>query len=122
MKKSLLALLVLFGVALALMATSTSPTSAKTAAQAATPDTSLSGTIRLGSWDTGPALPYWVQAVQDFEKANPNVNVLFEDVPNNYGTVQLAQFAAGDAADVFQIGDGSVSTYQQQGVLTDLAP
>jgi multiple sugar transport system substrate-binding protein len=122
MKKSLLALLVLFGVALALMASSPTSTSAKMAAQAATPDTSLSGTIRLGSWDTGPALPYWVQAVQDFQKVYPNVNVIFEDVPNNYGTNQLAEFAAGNAPDVFQIGDGSVATYQQQGVLTDLAP
>lgn len=114
MKKSLLVLLVLFAAALTLTATAS--------AQSSTPDASLSGSIRLGSWDSGPALPYWVNAVQDFEKAYPNVNVTFEDVPNNYGTNLLAEFAAGNAPDVFQIGDGSMAQYQQLGALQDLAP
>jgi len=116
MKKSLLALLVLFGTALVFMATSASPASAQT------PDASLSGTIRVSTWESGPNLQYWTNAISGFNKMYPNITVQLEAVPNNYGTNLLAQIAAGNAPDIFQNGDGDVSTFVAKGAVEDLGP
>jgi multiple sugar transport system substrate-binding protein len=122
MKRSLLALVVLFGAVLVLVATSTSPASAKFAAQAATPDASVTASIRVSTWESGPNLQYWTNAISGFNQLYPNITVQLEAVPNNYGTNLLAQIAAGNAPDVFQNGDGDVSTYVAKGAVADLSP
>jgi len=116
MKKSLLALLILFIAVLTVTATA----SAQSAA--ATPDTTVSGTIRVGSWDNGPNLQYWTNAISGFNSLYPNITIQLEAVPNNYGTNLLAQIAAGNAPDVFQNGDGDVATYVAKGAVADLGP
>lgn len=122
MKKSLAALLVLFAAVLLFVATSSSPASAKTAAQAATPDASVSGTIRVSTWESGPNLQYWTNAISGFNQLYPNITVQLEAVPNNYGTNLLAQIAAGNAPDIFQNGDGDVSTFVAKNAVADLGP
>ena len=45
----------------------------------------------------------------------------FEPVPDNYGTKLLTQIAAGDAPDVFQVGDGDVRMFVERGGAMDLS-
>jgi multiple sugar transport system substrate-binding protein len=94
------------------------------AAQVAAQDanTDVSGTIRIGTWDTGPGLVVWETAIEHFKAAYPNVTVSFEPVPQEYGTKLLAQFASNSAPDVFQVGDGDIAKFQELGVVTDLDP
>jgi len=111
MKKSLLALLALFAVAL---------TATVTASAQATPDTSVTATVRVSTWESGANLQYWTNAISDFGKLYPNITVQLEAVPNGYGTNLLAQIAAGNAPDIWQQGDGDVATYVAKGTVTDL--
>lgn len=112
MKKSWIALVVLFVIVIGV------------AAQVAAQDTStaLSGTVRVSTWESGANLQYWTNAINNFSSANPGVTVVLEAIPQNYGTKLLAEFASGSAPDVFQIGDGDVAKYQAQGAVADLAP
>jgi multiple sugar transport system substrate-binding protein len=108
-------------------ATATNPPQATAAQATAVPATevpasTIKGTIRVGSWDSGPALEPFNAAIKSFESANPDAKVQLESVPQEYGTKLLTQFAAGTAPDVFQVGDGDVSNFAAQGVLEPLDP
>jgi len=117
MKKSLLALLVLFAAVLSVSLT----TSAQSAA--ATPDASVSATVRIYTWESGSNLQYWTNAISSFNNLYPNITVQLEAVPGaNNGTNLLAQIAAGNAPDIWQQGDGDVSKYVSKGAVADLTP
>lgn len=93
------------------------------AAQVAAQDSAtISGAVRVSTWESGENLQYWNNAIAAFEAANPGVKITLESVPQDYGTKLLAQFASGSAPDVFQVGDGDVAKYQSQGAVADLAP
>lgn len=79
-------------------------------------------TITLGTWDTASGNTQTVeqQVVAGFEKANPNIKVNIQATPQNYDTKLQTQLAAGDAPDIFQLGDGDISTFAAKGVLADL--
>ena len=101
MKKSWIVLVALFVVVMAV------------AAQVAAQDSgTLSGTVRVGSWESGDALTPWNNAIAAFEAENPGVDIQLEAVPQDYGTKLLAQFAAGNAPDIFMSGDGDVAKWQ----------
>jgi multiple sugar transport system substrate-binding protein len=112
MKKSWIALLIVF-VAIVAVA-------AQVAAQAATPE--LSGTVRVGSWESGDALKPWNNAIASYEAAHPNVKIQLEAVPQDYGTKLLAELASGTAPDVFMSGDGDVSKWVSLGAVENLDP
>ena len=127
MKKIFLVLsvLVIAGMALAACQSATpAPTQAPvvteapavTEAPVATeaPASTVSGTIRVGSWDGADALKPWDAAIASFKAAYPDVDVVLESVPQGYGDKLLAQFASGTAPDVFQVGDGDVSVQPGQ--------
>src|SRR5512142_429190 len=80
----------------------------------------VSGTIRVGSWDSGDGLAPLNAAVKDFQAAYPNVTVKVESVPQDYGTKLLAEFASGTQPDVFQVGDGDPSNFASKGGLEPL--
>jgi multiple sugar transport system substrate-binding protein len=82
----------------------------------------LSGTVRVGSWDSADALAPFNSAITSFEAAYPGVKVQLEDVPQDYGPKLLAEFASGTAPDVFQVGDGDVSNFATKGVFEPLDP
>jgi len=82
----------------------------------------VSGTIRVGSWESGSALDPWDKAIKSFEAAYPAVKVQLEAVPDAYGDKLLTQFAAGDAPDVFMVGDGDVAKFVQKGAVELLDP
>ncbi len=93
------------------------------AAQVAAQDSAtISGAVRVSTWESGENLQYWNNAIAAFEAANPGVKITLESVPQDYGTKLLAQFASGSAPDVFQVGDGDVAKYQSQGAVADLGP
>ncbi|MEO8607938.1 MAG: sugar ABC transporter substrate-binding protein [Chloroflexota bacterium] len=112
MKKSWIVLVALFVIVMAV------------AAQVAAQDSgkAISGTVRVGSWESGDALTPWNNAIASFEAANPDVKIQLEAVPQDYGTKLLAQFAAGNAPDIFMSGDGDVAKWQALGKTADLAP
>jgi multiple sugar transport system substrate-binding protein len=112
MKKNWIALVALFVVVIG----------AATVAAQSDSGAKLSGTVRVSTWESGDNLQYWNNAVSAFEAANPGVKVEVESVPQDYGTKILAEFAAGSAPDIFQIGDGDAAKWQSQGVVEDLAP
>jgi multiple sugar transport system substrate-binding protein len=82
----------------------------------------LSGTVRVGSWDSADGLKPHEAAIASFEAAYPGVTVQLESVPQDYGTKLLAEFASGTAPDVFQVGDGDVAKFAAQGVFEPLGP
>ncbi len=97
------------------------PTTAPTAAPTAAPTTpALSGTVRIGSWDSADALTPFTNAIASFEAQYPGVKVELEDVPSGYGDKLLAEFASGTAPDIFQVGDGDVARFAAQGVFEPL--
>src|SRR5687768_8711468 len=72
-------------------------------------------TIRVGTWESGDSADQWNQLIADFNQEYPQIEVSFEPVPDNYGTKLLTQIAAGDAPDVFQVGDGDVRMFVERG-------
>ena len=136
MKKIFLVLSVLVVAGMALAACqSATPTPAPTKAPVVTqapvateapatevPAPTVSGTIRVGSWDGADALKPWDEAIASFKAAYPDVEVKLESVPQGYGDKLLAEFASGTAPDVFQVGDGDVAKFAAQGVFEPLDP
>ncbi|MEO8397625.1 MAG: sugar ABC transporter substrate-binding protein, partial [Chloroflexota bacterium] len=112
MKKSWIALFIVFVAILAV--------AAQVAAQDTTAD--LSGTVRVGSWESGDALTPWNNAIASYEAAHPNVKVQLEAVPQDYGTKLLAEFASNSAPDIFMSGDGDVAKWVALGAAEDLGP
>ncbi len=80
----------------------------------------VTGTVRVGSWDSGDGLAPYNNAIASFQKLYPNVKVQLESVPQDYGTKLLAQVASGTAPDVFQVGDGDPSNFASKGMLEPL--
>jgi multiple sugar transport system substrate-binding protein len=86
------------------------------------PPAEVSGTIRVGSWESGDALEPWNNSIASFEEMYPEADVQLEAVPQEYGTKLLAQFAAGTAPDVYMVGDGDVAKFVAEGVVEPLDP
>lgn len=93
------------------------------AAQVAAQDSAApSGVVRVGSWESGDALIPWESAISAFEAQYPEIDVQLEAVPQEYGTKLLAQFASGEAPDIFMTGDGDVAKFQALGAVENLDP
>lgn len=87
----------------------------------ATPVPSMvTGTIRVGSWDSGDALAPYNNSIKEFEALYPGVTVQLESVPTDYGTKLLAEVASGTAPDIFQVGDGDPSNFASKGMFEPL--
>lgn len=78
--------------------------------------------LRVGTWEGGDGLKIQQQIVDNYKKTHSNVNISIESVPDQYGTKLLTQIAAGQAPDIFQIGDGDVSMFMKKGALEELTP
>lgn len=81
-----------------------------------------SGVVRVGSWESGEALEPWDNAIASFEAQYPEIDVQLEAVPQEYGTRLLAQFASGNAPDIFMTGDGDTAKFQALGAVEPLDP
>ncbi|OJV89437.1 MAG: hypothetical protein BGO39_36290 [Chloroflexi bacterium 54-19] len=85
-------------------------------------NTSVKGTVRFGTWEGGDTITQINQVIDAFKKVYPNVDVKLEAVPTDYGTKLQNQIAAGNAPDVFQIGDGDARLFVDKGGAEDLTP
>lgn len=66
---------------------------------------------------TGPE----TQLTEEFNKTHPNIKVIFEPIPGDgYGTKLTTSLAAGNAPDVFLIGEGDYFKYVDKGVVEPL--
>src|SRR5215216_2964210 len=120
MKSLLKYVSLLFIAAMVLAACAPQETQAPAAAEA--PAANVSGTIRVGSWDSAEALEPFESSIESFKAKYPDVDVQLESVPQGYGDKLLTQFAAGTAPDVIQVGDGDVAKFVTQGQLEPLDP
>lgn len=80
----------------------------------------VTGTVRIGSWDSGDGLAPINAAIKGFQAIYPSVKVQLESVPQDYGTKLLAQVASGTAPDIFQVGDGDPSNFASKGMFEPL--
>ncbi|SDN95966.1 multiple sugar transport system substrate-binding protein [Paenibacillus sp. yr247] len=78
--------------------------------------------LRIGTWEGGDGLKIQQQIADNYKKTHSNASISIESVPDQYGTKLLTQIAAGQAPDIFQIGDGDVSMFMKKGALEDLTP
>ena len=85
-------------------------------------NTEVSGTVRLGTFEGGETIAALEKAIAEFNKTYPNVQVKIEAVPTDYETKLINQFAAGDAPDIFQLGDGAVRPFVDRNVVENLTP
>src|SRR5690349_3978590 len=58
-------------------------------------------TIRISCWESAGALEPFQKSIDSFQKANPDIKVSLECIPQDYGTKLLAQLAAGTGPDIF---------------------
>ena len=103
------------------------------AVTAATSVTTLAGTIQPASasstvhltyalWDPVQEIGY-KQSIAVFEKSHPNISVTVELVPyGDYEAKINEEFRAGDAPDVFWVNTPWLATWEQDGVMENLAP
>lgn len=83
----------------------------------------VSGTIRVGTWESDAlALDLWDEIIASYTEENPDVDVKLEAVPDAYEDKLLVQIAAGEAPDIFQVGDGSVAKFIQREAVQPLHP
>ncbi|MEC0236192.1 sugar ABC transporter substrate-binding protein [Paenibacillus kribbensis] len=62
-----------------------------------------------------------VKLAEQFNEAHPNIEVKFEPIPSEgYGTKLTTSLAAGQAPDVFLVGDGEYYKYVDKGVVEPL--
>lgn len=80
----------------------------------------VSGTVRIGTWDSADGLIPLNNAIKSFEALYPSVKIQLESVPQDYGTKLLAEAASGTAPDIFQVGDGDPSNFAAKGMLEPL--
>ncbi len=88
----------------------------------AMPEAKVSGVVRVGTWDSAEGLTAWDNAIAAFEAEYPAIEIQLESVPDSYGEKLLTQFAAGEAPDIFQVGDGDVARFVKQGAIENLDP
>jgi multiple sugar transport system substrate-binding protein len=79
-------------------------------------------TLRIGTWEGGDGQSMQQKIADEYMAKNPDVKIVIESVPDQYGTKLLTQIAAGDAPDIFQIGDGDIRTFMEKGALEELTP
>lgn len=78
--------------------------------------------IRVGTWEGDTAYQLQQDVAKKYMESHPNVTIKIESVPDQYGTKILTEIAGGQAPDIYQVGDGDVSTFQGKGALEDLTP
>lgn len=78
-------------------------------------------TITYALWD-GTFLPGYKQALTQFKKSNPNIDVKFDVIPfKDYDTKLQAGVSSKTAPDVFWLQD-TFLLYAEHGALADMAP
>jgi multiple sugar transport system substrate-binding protein len=85
---------------------------------------SSNGTVTLtyALWDPHEQIGYQA-SIDEFEKLHPNIKVTIENIPyNNYEQKITAEFITGGAPDLFWVNTPWLSTFIEDGILTNLTP
>ena len=118
MKKVSLALVTVLAASMALTACGSSNTSGNTGSNVKNEEKvkltfSIWGDVNSGRVEQ--------QLADEFNKSHPNIEVKFEPIPGDgYGTKLTASLAAGNASDVFLIGEGDYYKYVDRNVIEPL--
>jgi multiple sugar transport system substrate-binding protein len=119
-RRTLVASLAAFGLALAIAALAGLGTGTGTAAPHAR---QLSGTVSLFGWQSSPVEDNLLrQVVKDFEKKHPKIKVNYTAFGGDYDQTMLARFAARKPPDVFYVNGHVFPVWVPQGVLASLSP
>jgi len=105
------------------VAPSSEATAAETVAPSseATAATTGSGTLRIGTGDSGDGLAPHNQIIKNYEQEAPGVLVRVEPVAgSDYYTRLLTQLAAKSAPDLMQVGDDAVPNFVSKGAFVPL--
>lgn len=119
-------LLLLFGMLIVLLAgcTATPGGIVQTVVVTATPTSLPEGAkivLRVGTGDSGEGLTPHLKIIEQFEAANPDIQVQLEPVGSgDYYARILTQIAAGDPPDLLQIGDDAVPMFVDKGAFASL--
>ncbi len=77
--------------------------------------------LRVGTGDSGEGLTPHLKIIEQFEAANPDIQVQLEPVGSgDYYARILTQIAAGDPPDLLQIGDDAVPMFVDKGAFASL--
>ena len=77
--------------------------------------------LRVGTGDSGEGLTPHFKIIEQFEAANPDIQVQLEPVGSgDYYARILTQIAAGDPPDLLQIGDDAVPMFVDKGAFVPL--
>ncbi|MFC4306657.1 ABC transporter substrate-binding protein [Cohnella boryungensis] len=60
------------------------------------------------------------KAIQDYMDANPNVNITLEFLPTGYNERLLAQYASGDAPDIFFVANPDIPSYVEKDMIVPI--
>ena len=119
-------LLLLFGLLIVLVAgcAATPGGIVQTVVVTATPTSLPEGAkivLRVGTGDSGEGLTPHLKIIEQFEAANPDIQVQLEPVGSgDYYARILTQIAAGDPPDLLQIGDDAVPMFVDKGAFASL--
>lgn len=116
----LLALLATLAAGCATDAGSGMPQVVVTATPTARPE-GVKTVLRVGTGDSGEGLTPHFKIIEQFEAANPDIQVQLEPVGSgDYYARILTQIAAGDPPDLLQIGDDAVPMFVDKGAFAPL--
>ncbi|OPA75744.1 ABC transporter substrate-binding protein [Paenibacillus selenitireducens] len=77
--------------------------------------------LKFTAWGDVSSNPAEAKLAEEFNKTHDNIKVKFEPVPGDgYGTKLTTSLAAGQAPDVFLIGEGDFYKYVDKGVVEPL--
>jgi multiple sugar transport system substrate-binding protein len=79
-------------------------------------------TVVLGGWGNLAEVQMYRQLIDEFEKANPDLQVKFMHIRGNYDAVLMTMIAGGNAPDVFLISPSRLGDLLSKQVLRDLDP
>lgn len=80
-------------------------------------------TINVATYEgQGTSLTDQQNIAKAYMKLHPNVKINLISIPSNYSQKIETEIAAGDAPDIFQIGDGDVSMFASKKSIMDLSP
>ena len=78
-------------------------------------------TIRFSGWGSVDEINIYKKVVANFNQSHPNVNVVYQPIPTDYGTKILTELAGGTAPDVGYVNDTDFPAWYSKGALMDIS-
>lgn len=78
--------------------------------------------VTFSFWGSYKDLELWKQLAEDFEQKRPDVRIVLQYTPNDYGEKLQLQLISNSAADIILMDDEPYPSYAIRGYLEDLQP